>query len=91
MTRYELVKVVSLRVEQLSTGCRPTIRVDNSDSPLDIAIKELEEGRLPMMLDRFLPDGTRESVHLSTLLPPKRALQHLKSISVLPNDLDQKL
>ena len=87
MTRYELVKVIASRVEQITTGSPYAIAPDEDDTPIDIAIKELEQGRLPMMIERTLPDGSKEELHLADLIVPKRTMQHLKSIKILPNQV----
>lgn len=87
MTRYELVRVIASRVEQISTGAELTVEADECDCPVDIAIKELEAGKLPMMLERTLPDGTKENIYLRDLVIPKRTMQHLKSINILPNTM----
>jgi DNA-directed RNA polymerase subunit K/omega len=47
------------------------ILVDASEgtlSPIDIAIKELETGMLPMTIRRTLPDGTYQDIPLKWLL-----------------------
>jgi DNA-directed RNA polymerase subunit K/omega len=37
-------------------------------NPIDIAIKELETGILPMTIRRTLPDGTHQDIPLKWLL-----------------------
>lgn len=88
MTRYELVRVIASRVEQIATGAELNIESEEGECPVDIAIRELESGKLPMMLERTLPDGTKESIYLRDLIIPRRTMQHLKSITILPNKLD---
>lgn len=85
MTRYELVRIVSSRVEQITTGSPFTIKPDEDDTPLDIAIKELEQGKLPLVLERTLPDGSTEVIRLADLIIPKKTMQHIKSLRILPN------
>lgn len=87
MTRYELIRVIASRVEQITTGSPYAIKPDPEDTPIDIAIKELEQGKLPMMLERTLPDGSKEDVRLADLIVPKKTMQHLKSLRILPNEV----
>jgi DNA-directed RNA polymerase I, II, and III subunit RPABC2 len=87
MTRYELVRVIASRVEQITTGSPYAIKPDEDDSPIDIAVKELEQKKLPMMIERTLPDGTTETIRLADLLIPKKTMQHLRSIRILPNQV----
>jgi len=39
--------------------------------PIDIALRELREGALPMTLRRVLPDKTHQDIALSELLGPR--------------------
>jgi DNA-directed RNA polymerase I, II, and III subunit RPABC2 len=39
-------------------------------SPIDIALKELESGVLPMTIRRTLPDGTFQDIPLKWLIKP---------------------
>ena len=84
MTRYELVRIIASRVEQITTGSPYTIKPEDDDGPIDIAIKELEAGRLPLMLERTMPDGSKENLYLKDMILPQRTLQHLRCISILP-------
>jgi DNA-directed RNA polymerase I, II, and III subunit RPABC2 len=50
-------------------GAPIIIAVDESySSPIDIAMKELEEGMLPITIRRTLPDGTYQDIPLKWLL-----------------------
>jgi len=54
---------------QISMGA--PILIDLSEgisSPIDIALKELEAGVLPMTIRRTLPDGTYQDIPLKWLL-----------------------
>jgi DNA-directed RNA polymerase subunit K/omega len=42
----------------------------NLSSPIDIALKELESGILPMTIRRTLPDGTFQDIPLKWLIKP---------------------
>jgi DNA-directed RNA polymerase subunit K/omega len=50
-------------------GAPIIVAVDESYSnPIDIALKELEAGILPMTIRRTLPDGTFQDIPLKWLL-----------------------
>ncbi|MDH7564029.1 MAG: DNA-directed RNA polymerase subunit K [Candidatus Bathyarchaeota archaeon] len=69
LTRFEKARIVGARALQISMGA--PILVDASEgtlSPIDIAIKELETGMLPMTIRRTLPDGTYQDIPLKWLL-----------------------
>jgi DNA-directed RNA polymerase I, II, and III subunit RPABC2 len=40
----------------------------NESDPLDIAMKELKAGKIPLVVRRFLPDGSFEDWLVSELL-----------------------
>ncbi|MEM3769828.1 MAG: DNA-directed RNA polymerase subunit K [Candidatus Bathyarchaeia archaeon] len=69
LTRFEKARVVGARALQISMGA--PILVDVSEvysSPIDIALKELEAGILPITIRRTLPDGTYQDIPLKWLL-----------------------
>jgi DNA-directed RNA polymerase I, II, and III subunit RPABC2 len=72
LTRFERARIVGARALQISMGAPilTDISADVSD-PIDIAIKELEIGALPMTIRRTLPDGTHQDIALSHLLKTK--------------------
>jgi DNA-directed RNA polymerase subunit K/omega len=50
-------------------GAPILIEVDETlSSPIDIAVKELEVGILPMTIRRTLPDGTFQDIPLAWLM-----------------------
>jgi DNA-directed RNA polymerase I, II, and III subunit RPABC2 len=60
---------VGARALQISMGAPIIIAVDECySSPIDIALKELECGILPMTIRRTLPDGTFQDIPLKWLL-----------------------
>ena len=74
LTRFERARIVGARALQISLGAPILVELpgDISD-PVDIALRELEEGALPMTIRRTLPDKTHQDIPLSDLLKPRRA------------------
>lgn len=88
ISKYELTKVLAARVQQLADGATSTLPADHPVGPaaanlMAVAVAELEEGRLPMMIPRELPDGTREVWRLDQLRLPRAFMRHVKSVSIL--------
>eukprot|EP00873_Tetraselmis_striata_P043839 jgi/Tetstr1/464103/TSEL_008908.t1 len=88
ISKYELTKVIAARVQQLADGAPSTLPDNHAIKPataglMDVAIAELEEGRLPMMIPRELPDGAREVWRLDQLRLPRAFMRHVKSVSIL--------
>ena len=68
VTKYEYTKVIGLRTKQLNNGADPFITVgpDIIDG-YTIALKEYEEKKLPFIICRPMPNGTKEYWKLSDL------------------------
>lgn len=81
MTRYELVCVLCTRAEQLSVGAASTLPPAAEDeSPLQTAMRELLERRMPLLLRRDMPDGTFLDVSANDMVLPTRELRHLSAV-----------
>jgi DNA-directed RNA polymerases I, II, and III subunit RPABC2 len=62
MTKYEKVKIIGTRAEQLQRGAPPNIPI-NPDTPFDarlIAHEELRQKKVPFLVRRNLPNGAIE-------------------------------
>ena len=69
MTKYERVKIIGLRAEQLQRGAVPYVEFDKKNfNPIDIAIKELDARKLPFMICRTLPNGEKEYWRLDDMM-----------------------
>ncbi len=69
ITRFEKARIVGARALQISMGAPILIEADGTISnPIDIALKELEGGILPITIRRTLPDGTFQDIPLKWLL-----------------------
>lgn len=69
ITRFEKARIVGARALQISMGAPILVEADEGrSSPIDIGLKELEAGILPMTVRRTLPDGTFQDIPLKWLL-----------------------
>jgi DNA-directed RNA polymerases I, II, and III subunit RPABC2 len=69
ITRFEKARIVGARSLQISMGAPILIDTNKAYSnPIDIAVKELESGILPITIRRTLPDGTFQDIPLKWLL-----------------------
>lgn len=69
LTRFEKARVVGARALQIAMGAPILIEPSEGfSSPIDIALKELETGILPITIRRTLPDGTYQDIPLKWLL-----------------------
>jgi DNA-directed RNA polymerase subunit K/omega len=62
LTRYELAKIIGMRLEQLARGAPPYIDVEKYQIKTirEIAILELKYKKLPFIISRTLSNGTKE-------------------------------
>jgi DNA-directed RNA polymerases I, II, and III subunit RPABC2 len=69
ITRFEKARIVGARALQISMGAPILVDADEESisNPIDIAMKELEAGRLPITIRRTLPDGTFQDIPLKWL------------------------
>ena len=68
LTRYEKARALGERARQINSGARPFIDVDTTmiDGYL-IALKELEQKRIPFIIQRPLPNGGSEYWRMADL------------------------
>jgi DNA-directed RNA polymerases I, II, and III subunit RPABC2 len=75
ITRFEKARIVGARSLQISMGAPILLELEEGlgqggtglNSPIEIALKELEIGILPMTIRRTLPDGTFQDIPLKWL------------------------
>ncbi len=60
MTRFERCNIIGTRAQQIALGAEPLIDPEGELDPLIIAEKELAQYKIPMVIRRYLPDGTFE-------------------------------
>lgn len=69
LTKYEKVKIVGLRAEQLQRGAMPNVEFDAATfNPILIATKELQDRKLPFMICRTLANGEKEYWRLDDMV-----------------------
>ena len=68
LTKFEKTKILGLRAKQINNGAKPMITLKHPviDGYL-IALKELEEKKIPVIIRRPLPNNTSEYWHLKDL------------------------
>lgn len=68
LTKYEKARILGARALQLSLNAPPMVELDGETDPLKIASKELYERKIPLLIRRFLPDGSFEDWSLEELI-----------------------
>ena len=57
MTKYERARILGTRALQISMSAPVLVDLEGETDPLQIAIKELREKKIPLIVRRYMPDG----------------------------------
>lgn len=60
MTKYERARVLGTRALQISLNAPVLVDIEGETDPLQIAMKELSQRKIPLVVRRYLPDGSYE-------------------------------
>jgi len=67
MTKYERARILGTRALQLSMNAPPMVDLEGETDPLQIAMKELREKKIPLIIRRYLPDESYEDWSIDEL------------------------
>ncbi|CAK9875796.1 unnamed protein product [Sphagnum jensenii] len=68
MTKYERARVLGTRALQISMNAPVMVNLEAETDPLEIAMKELRERKIPFTIRRYLPDGSYEDWGVDELI-----------------------
>lgn len=78
ITKYERARVLGVRATQIAMGAPVMIQLNDETDPLEIANKEMRQGKLPIIIRRILPGGKKyEDWHVNELDDPQQTGQRL--------------
>ncbi|KAK6471603.1 DNA-directed RNA polymerases I, partial [Huso huso] len=60
MTKYERARVLGTRALQIAMCAPVMVELEGETDPLQIAMKELKCRKIPIIIRRYLPDGSYE-------------------------------
>ncbi|OWB55872.1 hypothetical protein B5S28_g1758 [[Candida] boidinii] len=60
MTKYERARILGTRALQISMNAPVLVDIEGDTDPLKIAMKELAQKKIPLIVRRYLPDGCYE-------------------------------
>jgi DNA-directed RNA polymerase I, II, and III subunit RPABC2 len=67
MTKFERARVLGTRALQISMNAPVMVPIEGEIDPLEIARKELREKKIPIVIRRYLPDGSFEDWSIDEL------------------------
>ncbi|TVY76138.1 DNA-directed RNA polymerases I,II, and III subunit RPABC2 [Lachnellula suecica] len=68
MTKYERARILGTRALQISMNAPVLVDLEGETDPLQIAIKELRQKKIPLIVRRYMPDGFYEDWSCEELL-----------------------
>ncbi len=68
MTKYERARVLGTRALQISMCAPIMVELEGEIDPLQIAMKELKAKKIPIIIRRYLPDGSWEDWSIDELI-----------------------
>ncbi|KAL7609435.1 hypothetical protein Lser_V15G12047 [Lactuca serriola] len=68
MTKYERARILGTRALQISMNAPVMVELEGETDPLEIAMKELREKKIPFTIRRHLPDGSYEEWGVDELI-----------------------
>lgn len=60
MTKYERARILGTRALQISMNAPVLVDIEGETDPLQIAMKELAQKKIPLVVRRYMPDGSYE-------------------------------
>ncbi|XP_017890122.1 DNA-directed RNA polymerases I, II, and III subunit RPABC2 [Ceratina calcarata] len=68
MTRYERARVLGTRALQIAMCAPVMVELEGETDPLQIAMKELKQRKIPIIIRRYLPDNSYEDWGIDELI-----------------------
>ena len=68
MTKYERARVLGTRALQIAMNAPVMVELEGETDPLQIAMKELKAKKIPIIIRRFMPDGSYEDWAIDELI-----------------------
>ncbi|XP_066597594.1 DNA-directed RNA polymerases I, II, and III subunit RPABC2-like [Prorops nasuta] len=68
MTKYERARVLGTRALQIAMCAPVMVELEGETDPLQIAMKELKQRKIPIVIRRYLPDSSFEDWGIDELI-----------------------
>jgi DNA-directed RNA polymerase I, II, and III subunit RPABC2 len=68
MTKYERARVLGTRALQIAMCAPIMVELEGETDPLQIAMKELKQRKIPIIIRRYLPDNSYEDWGIDELV-----------------------
>ncbi len=68
LTKYERARILGTRAQQISLGAPVLVELGDEIDTLEIAMKELKQRKIPIVIRRYLPDHSYEDWAIDELI-----------------------
>jgi len=68
LTKYERARVLGTRALQIAMCAPVMVELEGETDPLQIAMKELKHQKIPIIIRRYMPDGSHEDWSIDELI-----------------------
>ncbi len=68
MTKYERARILGTRAMQIALCSPVMVELEGETDPLMIALKELKNKKIPLIVRRYMPDGSYEDWSIDELV-----------------------
>lgn len=68
LTKYERARILGTRAQQISLGAPVLVELGEETDTLEIAMKELKQRKIPIVIRRYLPDHSYEDWAIDELI-----------------------
>ena len=68
LTKYERARILGTRALQISLGAPVLVELGGEIDPLEIAMKEMKQRKVPIIIRRYLPDKSYEDWAIDELI-----------------------
>jgi DNA-directed RNA polymerase I, II, and III subunit RPABC2 len=67
LSKYEKCRILGTRSLQISLGSPPTVDIGDITDSYEISLMELQQKKIPIIVRRYLPNGTFEDWNITEL------------------------
>ena len=68
LTKYERARILGTRALQISLGAPVLVELGGEVDPLEIAMKEMKQRKIPIIVRRYMPDKSYEDWAIDELI-----------------------
>jgi DNA-directed RNA polymerase I, II, and III subunit RPABC2 len=76
INKYEKARIIGVRAQQIESGSKPLVDIGRERNPIKIAMMELEQKKLPMLIQRQIPGKDPHNPQTEVVSPNQLIVPH---------------